>query len=898
MTYSVSPTVDRPTHDVLITDSTGAQVGLVLCDLQGNTNMTQWNYGPLPATAVQIYQGNTKYSDTPPPWTPVVQSDWSGGRGSKDFDRDQSKYYDGYRINTTRTGEVLPGPWDNWATGINSWTGYWGGLVTVPAADGAGISFRNLANTIIKTADSFVAQTTSMAFVWAVLGYVGTPATLDIKVYTDSAGSPDTSTNVAHTTLAYTAMLNGGSPETVRLALAASGMTATNTYWLSFESTGSTSYWRVGNASVTSASFKDFTSSWAETSGYSFLFRICQAEDQFKAHFVNYKNNVFAGLEYDDGGFSKVYMNGDQGAATSGSSTAMFDTGGMDWTADYWNGAIVTFNENTASEQPTNWALITDTSSAAQSVTYAAMDVAPAAQTLYSIIGTPRWTSIDTSTAASPNWDESTAIFSVHDALSVNHGILFTGGDSTSCWRLRFYNSGGTWTTEWIKETEAQFGYLQDANDQSGAFIWGGTYGFPAKINFAASRDWSGTAASSTVLDFSATAINCGDVGERITKLITYGEYGNLFVMKEGSIYQVVDKQPYKLGLAQYGNSRDRRNGVAAVAHNVYLYFSYHNTVLRYFNGQVDNIGPTRDEEGLPDDRLGPVADMVGYENLVIAAFDGGDANYSCIMAYNGMGWCEWYRPPSVGLRIRSLHVETLPGNFVDRLWFSCGSDIGWLTLSGDPFNHPVDLNNLHTNYLYAVDSHYITSYFYFNKQDSDKVFKNIRGIIDQVTDSVFILYVDYRLDNTATWTPLANYISSFYDTLTLSSTYNVTGRRIQFRIKIYNQFFHLASRLVATIMEALVQQDFKYYFDLTFRIADKDRDLNGHPDDRATAASKFDMLTTWAGLPDGLLVSTRSAITDNKYYKIDPLSLKMVNKVTRENRSYLIARCRLYQLS
>jgi hypothetical protein len=114
----------------------------------------------------------------------------------------------------------------------------------------------------------------------------------------------------------------------------------------------------------------------------------------------------------------------------------------------------------------------------------------------------------------------------------------------------------------------------------------------------------------------------------------------------------------------------------------------------------------------------------------------------------------------------------------------------------------------------------------------------------------------------------------------------------------LYESEPEATGRIVTVIAEALIQQTFKYYLDITFRIADKDVDLQGHPDGRATTASKYAQLLTWSESPAGVLVRTQSSITDNKYYKLDPLSLKMINRVTRENRSYIVARARLYQLS
>ena len=99
----VSPEEKRLTHDISLTDSLSDgsnTVGLIVCDAKGNHSPRNIQRRPIPRTAMKTTSGNQKYSDFEPPWSPVAQDDWSGGRGKLDFDEDITRYYDNWRSNT------------------------------------------------------------------------------------------------------------------------------------------------------------------------------------------------------------------------------------------------------------------------------------------------------------------------------------------------------------------------------------------------------------------------------------------------------------------------------------------------------------------------------------------------------------------------------------------------------------------------------------------------------------------------------------------------------------------------------------------------------------------------------------------------------------------------------
>jgi len=177
---------------------------------------------------------------------------------------------------------------------------------------------------------------------------------------------------------------------------------------------------------------------------------------------------------------------------------------------------------------------------------------------------------------------------------------------------------------------------------------------------------------------------------------------------------------------------------VAALMHDVYLYLSFLDGVERYYEGSLDDIGPNRDE-GLPSNRRGNVFDMVGYAGRIYAAVNGGTDNYSSILLYNGLGWHEVYRTPATGLEIRKLHIQTIPGQYIDRLWFGEGSELVWIG---------IDLNPLtNSNYRFCPCGEVQMSTIYSGMPDVDKAFVSMKIVGDNFATNSEYVRVQLRSD-------------------------------------------------------------------------------------------------------------------------------------------------------
>ena len=79
------------------------------------------------------------------------------------------------------------------------------------------------------------------------------------------------------------------------------------------------------------------------------------------------------------------------------------------------------------------------------------------------------------------------------------------------------------------------------------------------------------------------------------------------------------------------------------------LFFSWHDTVMRYYRGYLDNVGPNSQDISSPQNYRGVISQLVSYPGMLVASIDAGDNGYSTVNAYNGSGWCNLFTAPATG---------------------------------------------------------------------------------------------------------------------------------------------------------------------------------------------------------------------------------------------------------
>lgn len=842
MTAIADPTNSNSTHHVVLTNG-ATSVGLILCDASGKANaLGGMRRDPIDPTGIKVYSDQQKYSDFLMPWSPVSQDDWAGGRGSKDFDRDKTMYFDGYGVNTLREGEIILGP-------------------KATETAGTGTTWTNTRNQ-----GAMYEMYTEIGAGWYAMQFTpnasGTIVSLELVLWCDIPRPAGQTFNVG------LAPVSGGNPGSITWASNPVQPTETfgatrRSFTISFEFVSGTPYfivltgptWNdaftVANSTTDLASIKyssDSGSNWSTiTASYHvpYIITYGTVANKLKAHFFEYKNALYRVSQFDDGSYSKLFVNGDHGVAKTGSTTTSItlDSGVATWAADEAIGSILVIARGDGTGQPQNWRVITDngaTTAGETTFTVEAFDRAPAAGATIAIIASDKWTEI---TAFDDNYN-----VIVTDVLPVNGVVYFANGDSTAMVRMYAYNSSGTWTYNFsdlgaytdgsVAETGA-FTHLAYASDEDGTYIWGAKANASAQINYASPVDgtaWAGSGEAALTWQTGAKIIYVGDRGDRIVGLEIYDEFGSLHVFKETGIWRIYKKRPYRIDIRELGNTRDDRNGVAHLVQGVYLYFSWHNTVVRWFNGTLDRIGPDKAEVAIPTgNRHGNFSAIAGYPGVVFGGVDAGPTGISTVLAYNQRGWCELYRGAS-GARIQNLYVQSIPGNAVDRLWVSIGTGVVWLPLSIDPYNHPSDAYN---PYLYESEGYLITAWYYLGLNEIEKLFNSIRLVVENASATETVT-VAYQVDDDSAWTDISGTVDTFSEKLYLAATPSVTGRRIRFRYRLASTTGTATPRVITTVLDAITRVPTKYTTTLTFRVADGDHDLNGDPDDYQTAAAKI----------------------------------------------------------
>lgn len=312
MAINVAPNLGKPTHHVKLSKG-GSELGLLLCDAEGNFDV-RTQREPYPSTAIKMYQGDAKHSDREPPFMDIIQEDWSLGRGQEVFEDDKTRYQDGFQADTTLQGKIILGPQPTYSTGIRKWGGYMPGKVvfkglygtqrymqrgwTVPAGGGfygdkveillrkkgspnSGVTVEVRNSTLVTTYQTIVISAAEI-----------TEDVLSVWVEGDWTGTQVLNSSTEYRVVVY----------------ATSG------------SDDASNCWEIGSSPYVSGSLNSSKSSdgssWIDTSTqWGIYFRVVDVDDDFTAHFVEYRDQLYLATAPDDGSAAKLYMNGFRGVA-------------------------------------------------------------------------------------------------------------------------------------------------------------------------------------------------------------------------------------------------------------------------------------------------------------------------------------------------------------------------------------------------------------------------------------------------------------------------------------------------------------------------------------------------------------------------------------------------------
>ena len=815
MAVLVGPTVTKPTHHLSLTDGT-TTLGLMLCTPNGTITPLGIQSADVPTTALQMRQSNGGYDNRELPFIPIVQDDWSGGRGLADFDKDTIRYYDGNAVDTTKPGRVILGPLATYTTGYYSSTG----TATRNSTRTAGsVNIYLIASSVTPAANISVR---SIQF-W-LSDTATTSATLRAVIYSDSSG-PGTQTVISD----YVTVTLGTTVKAVKFDIAETALTASTKYWIVLEiAAGNTiTVARVttatGNAIYTKDGAGDWTNAAANTCIAFTLYTVASG----MAMFFEFKRALYAVTKPDDFTAPKLFINGYRGKARAVNTDktqllTSLNLSGMDLT-----GCVVRIWSGPGSAEEYSYRVITGNTQTGTNDTITvnpAWKIAHSTSTEFVILGCNTWTEVTGHGLTTP----------VTDVLVADTVVYFAQGEEAYMRRMTYASGAHTFAAD---GTNYAYKLAYVINQSGGKKIW---------RTRGATNDVSQANASTSNLVF-GTAYNCGNEDERVTGIVGYGLPPVPYVMKEGSFGSIggTGSSPVyaEAPLKEFSGVKSDLNGRATLVHNVYLYFSLLDGLERYYNNRLDDIGPNLDE-GLPNGRKGPIRHMVGYPGRIYVAVDAGDEpdSTSSVLCYNATGWHEIYRAPG-GKRIRRLYIQTLPGETMDRLWISEEEDLVWLPIIPNPLKD--------SEYHFAATGSLVTSWMYNGMKDIKKYYDSIT-VFSENASATQTIAVEYQTDDEgddSDWHTIGTINTSPVQAIDIG-TYNVSGRRIRLRYTFATSSSLETPVMKATVLDTVERDPVKRGWHVQIYVGDYMTDLHGTLQ-TSDADAVLDQLRTWSNSPD-----------------------------------------------
>jgi len=852
----VAPGEKNPTHHISLSDGEN-NIGLIIVNNRGEANAKGITKGPIERTAVKTTSGNLKYGDFEYPWTPIAQDDWSGGRGSDDFEKDVTRYYDGRRANTMFANRLILGPQDTYGKGYRSQD------FVLP---GSVLWLAMVPGTTKYMAAKFTASASyTAAAIYMHVRRKGEPETaLTIELCADSGGlEPST---VLQTASITTSNITDTLAEFYKSAITAQALTSGTAYWIKVYATAGDdeNCWMVGVNNASGASKQSSNGTTWNSSDYDLYYRITAADTDCNIRLFEYYYMMYAVKSFNDGTTApKLYCNGDRGVAdsNSGALSTLVDAS-KSWVTDEWAGCVVRIVNGTGKAETTPWRVITGNSSTALTVS-PDWNIAHDTTTEYVIVSADKWTEITGHGLTKPVTDVMVMWSAGGDLQPTKNSVFFCQGDDTNVRRMRWYNNSGT----------ATYGYADDGSNKgtfmclvnnttatAGVWVYKATV---SQVSRADPTDWG------TDLSYGSTTAFWDSLG-KITGLEAYGSPEALWILREGMIYQREDDGEttpvLPIPLREMSNLMESTNGQAHTPHNNYLYFNLGGGIERYYDGNLDDVGLNKDE-GLPDERKGVVSYLHGYAGKYFAAVDAGDDGYSAVYGNNLTGWCELYRAPATGQRITAMQYQPIPGNYPDRLWVVVGNDIIWLH-----FPSYTTVPTQDSNYRYTNEASIETCWMYAGLVDIQKFYKSIKIFAEHLGEGQTI-EVSYKRDDDTTWTMVKDvFDTSPMQEVNLLETLGVTGKRLRYRIVMRTDDNSITPIVKTVVIETVSRIPIKYSYNFDYRIRDDNVNLRGEPDEDVDTIQ--DMIDEWAANVTPLVMRSLRKRFDDKLVFIEPTPL------------------------
>jgi hypothetical protein len=843
----VSATDARPGCDLSLSDGVNT-VNLYLCKANGQLDPNQMRQSGYPRQALRFNPaGAGSAADMEPPYTQVSQGDFSGGRGQERLALNATRFYDSYRADTIR-GRLYLGPKETYTTGyyasLNNYTKDGDYQLTGPAGSTklAATKITPGSQIAVRKVQMWLKKTSSTSY----------PVQARVSIYSDSSGP----NNLLVSSDWKTFNSLGSSYTAYNFDVPPTTLSAATVYWIALEiSASDTIYVGKKGAATGFGIYTKTTGSWSnEVPNQALAFTLYTVASGY-AFMFEYKGAMYAVSRSDDQTAPTLWINGYRGKATSNTAdktklNTTLNLSGVDLT-----GKTVRIIAGPGSREEYPYRkIVSNTQTGTNDVITVdkIWKITHTASTDFVVVDCDWWVAVSGHGLTQP----------ITDVCVIDSIVYFCQGDQAYLRRMQWSGTSHAFAADGTTYAELLKYYVDGSGKKKLVMVKTGT-------NDVA---MAGVVAWGANLTF-GTAINCGSEDERITNVDFYGGSGTPmipYVLKEGSFGSVSNGVYAESPNSEFACVRSLDNGRASLRHNDYLYFAIlRGMLLRYVAGHLDSMGPDLDE-GLPEVRQGPIRDLVGYAGRFYACIDAGDdpGRYSCVLCYNYQGWHEVYRAPE-GKRIRQMHIQTIPGSSIAKLWLSEEEDLVWLPLAVDPLKE--------SGYTFTSTCDLITSWIDLDYQDVNKYFSASKLITRGCVAGHQEIDIYYQLDNATdadAWTLVGTVNVSPSQKLQLSGQHNANGKRMRLKLTLRSDDPTTTPQVLAWVTDNVLRLPVKHSWSLTVLLEDYPFDLNGVRDNVATVTSQMDLLEGWANSETGanpLLMRHWDDLFDNLYVLIEP---------------------------
>jgi hypothetical protein len=308
-------------------------------------------------------------------------------------------------------------------------------------------------------------------------------------------------------------------------------------------------------------------------------------------------------------------------------------------------------------------------------------------------------------------------------------------------------------------------------------------------------------------------------IPESILGMVDYND--QMWVRGTRNLYSVKNDRPSKLNTG-ISAIPDTRAYCPIVAVDLFLYFGWSFSMERFYGGTLDDVGPWR-AAGLPDGRQGLVSFITRYLGYIFVGIDGGTANTSSVLVYDGLNWHEFFTAWESGQRIQNGFVQPQNGTTSPaRLWVNVGTDMIYFDLPDESLNPLRD-----ATVYYTHESVIESSTHDLSARTLHKLFEGLDFVVRNLSSSRYI-GIDYQVDEdvgTTSWVELTNIHESPYASVRLGLG---DKHLFRYRLRMNTSSATEPIKVRAVVLKGFARTPVKRQYNLRVKVNSIQRTMKG----------------------------------------------------------------------